>query len=129
MPLPLSSQIRRRRIKEAKASLRDLGGVSQRRVATNGPPGLVISIRSSNNFFNIRFYKRAQDFDLRKLSARQVLIYQLFRERPQLTKREITLALKISEDSAVRDLKVLLQFGFIHKQGIGKAMTYRLSDG
>ncbi len=48
MPLPRSSQTRNRRIIEASASLRDLGGESTKRwVSTRGSPGLVISIRSS----------------------------------------------------------------------------------
>ena len=43
IPLPRSSQIRNRRISDARVSLRDFGGVSTKRsVSTSGSPGLVI---------------------------------------------------------------------------------------
>ena len=89
----------------------------------NQNPALEVS---ATNFFSIRFFKRAQDFNLQNLTTRQLAIYYSFVERKQLTKREVALGHKISEDTAMRELKMLIGFKLIHKQGEGKATYYVL---
>lgn len=90
-------------------------------LADNQNPPLEVT---ATNFFNIRFYKRSKDHDLNKFTPRQLSIYQLFQEREVLTKREIANILQISEDSVIRDLKVLLGSRLIRKEGVGKATKY-----
>lgn len=89
----------------------------------NPPLEVVVS-----NFFNIRFYKREKDFDLTQLTTRQMAIYQLFHEQAVLTKREISIALKISEDTVIRELKTLLNSGIILKIGTGRSTRYHLEN-
>jgi ATP-dependent DNA helicase RecG len=83
---------------------------------------------SATNFFSIRFFKRSQDFNLQKLTKRQLSIYYSFIERKQLTKKELVLHHQFSDDTIMRELKVLIAFGLIEKQGIGKASYYLLVD-
>jgi ATP-dependent DNA helicase RecG len=90
---------------------------------SNKNPALEVS---ATNFFSIRFFKRAQDFNLQKLTTRQLAIYYSFLERKQLTKRDIALGHKISEDTAMRELKILMKLDFVQKQGEGKATYYVL---
>jgi ATP-dependent DNA helicase RecG len=76
------------------------------------------------NFFDLRFYKRLTNANLKNLSQRQIILYRLFEERETLSKKEISLALKISSDTAIRELNQLLQLGLIKKKGEGKATRY-----
>ncbi len=78
----------------------------------------------ATNFFNIRFFKRAPDFNLQKLSPRQLAIYHYFLERKTMTKREVAIMSNISEDTAIREIKVLMKHNLIKKQGQGKTTSY-----
>ena len=89
----------------------------------NQNPALEVS---ATNFFSIRFFKRTQDVNLEKLTPRQLAIYYSFFERKQLTKRDVVIGHHISEDTAMRELKHLMQLGFIQKEGTGKATCYVL---
>jgi ATP-dependent DNA helicase RecG len=89
----------------------------------NHNPELVVT---ANNFFNIRFFKRKQDFNLQKLSARQLALYHRFLERKVLTKKDVVVALHVSNDTALRELNVLMQHHLITKQGVGKNISYIL---
>jgi ATP-dependent DNA helicase RecG len=80
----------------------------------------------SKNFFNIRFYKRKPDFNLRKLSSRQLSLYQAILERKIISKKEAALSLGVSEDTALRELKSLMALDLIEKQGEGKSTLYAL---
>jgi ATP-dependent DNA helicase RecG len=91
---------------------------------SNKNPSLEVT---TTNFFNIRFYKRAQDMDLSKLSSRQLMLYHQFLERKIMTKRDVANALNTSDDTALRELKTLMQFSLINKQGEGKAISYVLN--
>lgn len=90
----------------------------------NGNPALEVS---ATNFFCIRFLKRVQNPHLQQLTSRQLAIYYSFMERNKLTKKEIAVYNQISEDTAIRELKVLMQLGLIVKQGEGKATYYVLA--
>lgn len=81
---------------------------------------------SATNFFNIRFLKRSENPKLQGLTPRQLAIYSSFLERKHLTKRDLAMSYQVSEDTVVRELKVLIKLGFIKKQGIGKATSYLL---
>ena len=93
-------------------------------LSLNKNPSLEVA---ATNFFNIRFYKRAQDFDLTVLTSRQLMLYQQFLERKIMTKRDVANLLNTSNDTAIRELKVLMQLGLISKQGEGKAISYFLN--
>lgn len=92
-------------------------------LANNKNPPLEVV---ATNFFNIRFFKRAKNFDLQKLSSRQLKLYHLFLERNEMTKKEVALILRVSEDTALRELKVLIQHDLIKMQGGGKSTIYVL---
>lgn len=91
----------------------------------NGNPPLEVS---ATNFFSIRFLKRLQDTRLQQLTPRQLAIYTSFAERGKLTKKEVAVGHQISEDTAMREIKVLMQLGFIQKQGEGKATCYIVAE-
>lgn len=98
-------------------------GFSRMRVSlaeNNNPPLEVVA----SNFFNIRFYKRLEEFNLSSLSHRQIAIYRLINEFKSLQKREIAYRLNLSEDTVIRELKSMIEKGIITKSGIGKATTY-----
>ncbi len=97
----------------------------QRALSENQNPKLEVV---ATNFFSIRFYKRQADFDLRALKPRQLMLYQQFLERKIITKKEVAIALKISEDTALRELKTLMNMGLIKKRGEGKGTVYELGD-
>jgi ATP-dependent DNA helicase RecG len=78
----------------------------------------------ANNFFNIRFYKRASDLDLETLTMRQRALYYHFLEHKIMTKKQVATLLSISDDTALRDIKALIQLGIIKPQGVGKALSY-----
>ena len=82
---------------------------------------------SATNFFNITFYRRTQQHDFPQLSPRQITLYRHFLERKVLTKKEVVMMLSISEDTAVRELKAMIQLGLITKQGSGKATKYAIN--
>jgi len=82
----------------------------------------------ATNFFNIRFFKRAPDFNLQKLTSRQLAMYYLLLEHKKMSKKEIALALKVSEDTAIRELRILIKNGLIKKEGEGKATRYFFID-
>jgi ATP-dependent DNA helicase RecG len=91
----------------------------------NKNPELVVT---ATNFFNVRFYKRAPDVNLQILSPRQLSIYHHFVERKTMTKKEVASVLAISEDTALRELKILLKQHLIEKQGTGKSTLYALTQ-
>lgn len=96
----------------------------KRALEHNKNPALEVK---ATNFFNIRFFKRSQDVNLQVLSPRQLKIYHHFLERKVMAKKEIAVLLNISEDTALRELKILLKHALVRKKGEGKATTYYLA--
>ena len=90
-------------------------------LAENKNPDLEVT---TTIFFNIRFFKRVQDPNVLKLSSRQMAIYHYFVERKEVTKKDVASSLSISEDTALRELKVLIQHDPIKKIGVGKSTSY-----
>ncbi|MFI4938282.1 MAG: RNA-binding domain-containing protein [Candidatus Berkiellales bacterium] len=96
----------------------------RRALAENKNPALEVK---ASTFFNIRFFKRSQDFNLQNLSARQLKIYHHLLERKVITKKDIALLLKLSDDTALREIRTLIQLNLIKKHGEGKTTTYVLN--
>lgn len=88
----------------------------------NNPPFEV----SVTNFFDIRFYKRIAEINLSLLSSRQIVLWDLMKERKTISKKEVASILTVSEDTALRDLKALITLKLILKTGKGKTTTYTL---
>lgn len=87
----------------------------------NGNPPLDVS---ATDFFNIRFYKRMGQEQL-ELTKRQQHLYRILEQRQEISKKEAALALDVSEDTALRELKVLIEKGFAIIVGEGRATKYR----
>lgn len=90
-------------------------------LAQNNNPPLEIN---ATNFFDLRFYKRIPNITVSKMTQRQAILYHLIEERQQVTKRNVTTALNVSDDTAVNELNVLIKLGLIKKEGKGKATYY-----
>ena len=88
----------------------------------NNPPMEI----NATNFFNIRFYNRLDTQVELQLNSRQLQIYYAIKERRQVTRKQIADFFSISDDTAVRELNVLVDKNLIHKQGHGKAVFYVL---
>lgn len=92
-------------------------------LSENNNPPLEIS---ASNFFNIRFMKREENELIKSLTTRQYNVYHLFNTRNTLSKKEISEAMGISEDTTLRELKILMSKKLIRKEGIGKGTIYIL---
>lgn len=90
-------------------------------LAENNNPPLEVKV---TNFFNIRFYRRLNEINQSKLSARQLEIYRLLGEDQGISKKDVAHRLNISEDTAIRELNRLIKLGVAQKKGIGKSTTY-----
>jgi len=97
----------------------------KRALLENNNPPLEVN---ATNFFNIRFYKRIPELPVTHFTRRQTILYHLFQERKTLTKKEASIALKVSEDSALRDIKYLIDQKIIIKTGTGKNTAYMVND-
>ena len=101
------------------------GGIDRMREAlkrNNNPPLKI----TPTNFFDICFYRRLDLVELESLSERQIELYRLFSEEKMLTKKQAATRLNVSEDTALREIKVLLNKDLIFKQGVGKSTSYHI---
>ncbi len=89
----------------------------------NNNPELAVSI---TNFFNIRFYPRLKEIPGIALSQRQLKLYQLIQEQQIITNKKAAMILGVSNDTARRELNILLALGMIEKSGEGKATNYKI---
>jgi len=96
----------------------------QHALMQNNPPPLEVG---ATNFFNIRFYKRLFSEIEGELTLRQLQRYRLLQARKQMTKQDIVVALNVSADTALREVKVLLDKKLAKKSGAGKATVYVLT--
>ena len=87
----------------------------------NGNPPLDVS---ATDFFSIRFYKRMEQEQL-ELSKRQQHLYRILDQRQEISKKEAAIALDVSEDTALRELKVLIDKGLAKVVGEGRATKYK----
>jgi ATP-dependent DNA helicase RecG len=88
----------------------------------NNPPLEV----SATNFFNIRFLPRLEPLNASSMTSRQIQIYRMVETLGKLTKNEVTVAMRISDDTALRELRKLVDLELIQKEGVGKATFYSL---
>ena len=86
----------------------------------NNPPYQV----TAANFFNIRFGKRVSNRLELELTTRQQHLLLCFKQSKQLTKIQAALLLSVSEDTALREIKSLVQLKLVTKKGTGKATVY-----
>lgn len=89
----------------------------------NNPPYQV----NVTNFFQIRFFKRIESANQANLSDRQLQLLIFFREKNSATKREAAAFLNVSEDTALREIKSLIDLKLLVKKGTGKATYYTQS--
>lgn len=80
----------------------------------------------ATNFFLLRFYPRAAEEHLLNLTNRQIKLHQAFIEKHQLTQNDVTRILSVSRDTAIRDLKALINSGQVEKIGTGRATYYKI---
>jgi ATP-dependent DNA helicase RecG len=95
----------------------------EKALALNNNPKMEIS---ATNFFSIKFFPRIYVDKKIQLTSRQNLLYQLFKEKENITKSESALLLNVSSDTALREIKVLIHKGLVIKKGIGKSTFYCL---
>ena len=88
----------------------------------NGNPPFEISV---SNFFTIRFSPRVVSAYKNDLTPRQTKLAGFVMERGSVTKRECAAFLAVSEDTALRELKILLKARMIKSAGSGKATSYK----
>ena len=93
----------------------------ERALAENGNPPMEIS---ATNFFVVRFLPRVHTRNAALLSARQNRLYQFAAQRDQITKAEAAEHLAVSGDTALREIKTLLEHGLLRQTGTGKATRY-----
>ncbi len=95
----------------------------QQLLKENKNPPLKVQV---SNFFNLTLYPRISDEKLGSLSARQQQILSYFYEKNTLAQKDISRILSISQDTVIRELKVLQEAQLIQKIGTGKSTAYSL---
>ena len=93
----------------------------ERELAENGNPPMEIS---ATNFFLVRFLPRVQTANAVPLSARQNRLYQFAVQRGQIAKAEAAEHLGMGGDTALREIKILMDEGLLRRTGTGKATRY-----
>lgn len=98
-------------------------GINRIRTAIeeNGNPP--ISIEATNCFRLTVYAREALDTDF-KITDRQQRLAVLFKQGKSVTKGAAAEWLGISDDSALRDLRALLEAKLIRKEGVGKSTRY-----
>lgn len=89
----------------------------------NGNPPMEIA---ATNFFVVKFLPRVEARQGVPLSSRQNRIYQIVKERGEISKAAAAGLVGVSGDTALRDIKVLIQHGLLTQEGRGKATRYVL---
>ena len=96
----------------------------ERTLAENGNPPMEVS---ATNFFVVRFLPRLQTRNAASLTARQNRLYQFAVQRGQITKGEAAEHLAVSGDTALREIKTLMEYGLLRQNGAGKATQYAVT--
>ena len=87
----------------------------------NGNPAPEIQ---TTNFFNITFKRRVVSDSSLNITGRQKDLLHFIETSESVTKKECTTYLKVSEDTTLRDIKVLIKYLLVKQVGIGKATKY-----
>lgn len=100
-------------------------GISRMRHALeeNGNPPMEIA---ASNFFVITFRPRVALDAV--LTTRQTQLYYFVSGRPRTTKEEAGRFLSASSDTALRELRALMEVGLVRREGVGKATYYRATE-
>ncbi len=88
----------------------------------NNPPMEI----TATNFFVVKLYPRVDKEESLHLTPRQNHLFQFIKGKGRITKREASLWLKVSDDTALREIKALLEKDLIIKSGTGKSTVYIL---
>ncbi len=92
----------------------------------NGNP---LPLVDNTNFFRVTILARDVTHTNIHLSQRQERILALLKDKQQVKKRECAEWLRCSEDTALRELRRLLESKLIVRDGTGRGTLYRLSHG
>jgi ATP-dependent DNA helicase RecG len=90
----------------------------------NGNPKFEVT---ATNFFNIQFYP-IKFKNGKQLSNRQRKIIAYLEKHQSLSKNEISLKLNVSRDTTIRELNSLIKESIIIREGVGRAILYKLVD-
>ena len=83
---------------------------------------------AASNYFSIRFYPRVEQVTISNLTERQTRLYQFISEKKIANKKECAIWINASEDTSLRELKVLMDKKLILREGIGKSTVYILNE-
>jgi len=87
----------------------------------NGNPPCEVS---ATNFFVIRFYPRLASDRETNLTSRQNQLYRYINARGRAATSDVARHLDVSNDTARREIKVLLEQGILKTAGTGKSTVY-----
>ena len=94
-------------------------------LADNGNPPYDVS---ATNFFLIRFYPRIESDGETQLTSRQNKVYQYIKARGHASTSDVAQQLGVSNDTALRVIKALLERGILQRSGTGKSTVYSTGD-
>jgi len=98
-------------------------GISRIKAAlkTNGNPDFLVEVA---NHFRLTIYPSEVSLAANRLTKRQERLLSFLKERKQVSRRDAADWLSVSEDTALRDLKTLIEVGVAKRQGVGKGIMY-----
>lgn len=88
----------------------------------NNPPMEI----TATNFFVVKFFPRIASDRTLSLTTRQNKLYQFIKGKGSVSKTEAAQLLGVSGDTALREIKILMQEVLIQKSGVGKNTVYSL---
>ncbi len=86
---------------------------------------IAYKIKQNRANFNLR---RKIDANATHFFIDRKLLYQFFKEKGRATKSQSATLLGVSNDTALREIKVLMQAGLVRKKGTGKSTVYHLTE-
>ncbi len=81
---------------------------------------------TATNFFVVKFFPRIVSDRTLSLTTRQNKLYQFIKGKGFVSKTEAAQLLGVSGDTALREVKNLIQQGLIQKSGVGKNTVYSI---
>ena len=90
-------------------------------LAGNGNPPYEVS---ATNFFVIRFYPRVESNGDTQLTSRENQVYHYIKVRGLASTSDVAQHLAVSNDTALRVIKTLIERGILQRSGTGKSTVY-----
>lgn len=90
----------------------------------NNNPPLTISV---TNYFVLRFFPKVRTSNEISLTARQAALVGAMQNGNPLSASEVAVIINASPDSALRELRVLLDHGIVTREGTGRSTRYRIT--